>query len=84
MKNITVSVDEEIYHKARVRAAERRTSVSALVKNFLRDVVLEESPFEKLARRETALRQRLKSRPTVFRAGDRLTREQAHDRHALR
>ena len=83
MKNITVSVDEEIYHRARVRAAEQRTSVSALVKNFLRDVVLEESPFDKLARQETSLRQGLKSRPATFRAGDRLTRDQVHNRHAL-
>ena len=84
MKNITVSVDDDIYHSARVRAAERKTSVSALVKKFLREVVLEDSPFDKLARQETDLRRRLKSRPETFRAGDRLTRDEAHARHALR
>ncbi|MCY3839683.1 MAG: hypothetical protein OXH09_13700 [Gammaproteobacteria bacterium] len=36
MKNITVSVDEEIHRLARIRAAERDTSVSALVRDFLR------------------------------------------------
>ena len=84
MKNITVSVEDEIYHSARVRAAEQKTSISALVKKFLRDVVLEDSPFDKLARREVALRRRLKSRPETFHAGDRLTRDEAHNRHALR
>ena len=35
MKNITVSVDEETYRSARIRAAEMGTSVSALVRNYL-------------------------------------------------
>ncbi len=36
MKNITVSVDEETHRSARIRAAELGTSVSALVRNYLR------------------------------------------------
>ena len=35
MRNITVSVDEETHRRARVRAAELDTSVSALVREFL-------------------------------------------------
>ena len=35
MKNITVSVDEETYRRARIRAAELDTSVSALVRDYL-------------------------------------------------
>ena len=35
MKNITVSLDEETYGRARIKAAERDTSVSALVRGFL-------------------------------------------------
>ncbi len=38
MKNITVSVDDEIYHRARIRAAEKRTSVSALVRRALQEL----------------------------------------------
>ena len=38
MKNITVSVDEEIHRMARIRAAELDTSVSALVREFLRSI----------------------------------------------
>ena len=36
MKNITVSVDEETHRLARVRAVELNTSVSALVRSYLR------------------------------------------------
>ena len=35
VKNITVSVDDEVYHAARVEAAKRRKSLSALVREFL-------------------------------------------------
>lgn len=36
MKNITVSVDHETHRQARIRAAELGTSVSALVREYLR------------------------------------------------
>ena len=39
MRNITVSVDEETHRHARIRAAELDTSVSALVREFLRLLV---------------------------------------------
>ena len=35
MKNITVSVDDETYRRARTAAARRGTSVDALVREFL-------------------------------------------------
>lgn len=35
VKNITVTVDDEVYRQARIRAAEQNKSVSALVKEFL-------------------------------------------------
>ena len=38
MKNITVSVDEDTHRQARIRAAELDTSVSALVRQFLRSL----------------------------------------------
>ncbi|MBT8341681.1 MAG: hypothetical protein HKP58_02945 [Desulfatitalea sp.] len=38
MKNITVSVDEQVYAAARRKAAERNTSVSRLVADFLRSL----------------------------------------------
>ena len=41
MKNITVSIDEETHRHARIRAAELGTSVSALVRGYLRELVAE-------------------------------------------
>ena len=39
MKNITVSIDEKTHRLARIRAAELETSVSALVRGYLRTLV---------------------------------------------
>ena len=38
MKNITVSIDDETHRQARIRAAELGTSVSALVRGYLRSL----------------------------------------------
>lgn len=76
MKNITVTVDDETYRRARIKAAERDTSVSALVKRFLAELVDGESDAERLKREERALRERIGS----FRAADRLPREDVHGR----
>ena len=42
-KNITVTVDEETHRRARIRAAELDTSVSALVRGYLRTLAEEDS-----------------------------------------
>jgi hypothetical protein len=76
MKNITVTVDDETYRRARIKAAERDTSVSALVKHFLAELAGSESDAERLKREERALRDRIGS----FRAADRLPREDVHGR----
>jgi plasmid stability protein len=76
VKNITVSLDEETYRRARVKAAELDTSVSALVRRFLTELASGETETERLRRQEQALRQRI----TKFRAGDRLSREAVHRR----
>jgi uncharacterized protein YdaU (DUF1376 family) len=76
MKNITVAVDDETYRRARIKAAERDTSVSALVKHFLAELAGGESDAQRLKREERALRERISS----FRAADRLPREDVHGR----
>lgn len=76
MKNITVSLDEDTYRRARMAAAQRDTSVSALVKRFLRELGSEETPVERLKREERMLRERI----TAFRASDRLSRDDVHRR----
>ena len=79
MKNITVSVPEDVYRAARIRAAERGTSVSALVGEYLRSLSEREA---ELARRRAQWK-RVRAEIDNFRAGDRLERDELHDR-ALR
>ena len=38
MKNVTIALDDETHRKARIRAAELGTSLSALVKDYLNSV----------------------------------------------
>ncbi len=76
MKNITVSLDDETYQRARVMAAQRGKSVSALVKQFLVDLGSGESEFERLKREERAIRERI----TNFSASDNLPRDDLYRR----
>jgi len=76
MKNITVSLDDETYRRARMVAAQRDTSVSALVKQFLTELTSGETEFERLRREERELREQI----TDFSASDRLSRDEVHDR----
>ena len=39
MKNVTIALDDEIHRRARIRAAEMGTSLSALVKDYLTQLV---------------------------------------------
>lgn len=79
MKNITVSVPDRVYQEARVRAAERGTSVSALVAEYLASLSQSEREFLKLE----AQQRRIQSEIEHFSAHDRLERDDLHDR-ALR
>lgn len=76
MKNITVAVPEDVYRRARVHAAEQGRSVSALVADYLRDLASGDAEFTRLEEQQRRVLQEISS----FRAGDRLSREQAHDR----
>ena len=67
MKNITVSLDDETYRRARMIAAQRDTSVSALVKQFLLELASGETEAERLKREQLALREQI----TASRAGIR-------------
>lgn len=76
MKNITVSVDDELYRRARIKAAEQDTSVSAMVRKFLAEAVQDQSEFERLKQREAEIRAQIKD----FSASDRLPRDALYDR----
>ncbi len=79
MKNITVSLDDEIYRNARMKAAELDTSVSALVRRYLTELGAGETEFQRRKRREIELRARV---PQEFRAADNLGRDEVHERGA--
>lgn len=80
MRNITVAIPDETYRKARIRAAELETSVSALVRDFLDGIAEGESDFDRRRRLQNEVLASVKT----FRAGHRLSRDEAHDRRALR
>jgi hypothetical protein len=79
MKNITASIDEELHRRARIRAAERATSLSAVVREFLVEFAGGETDFERRKR----LRADTLASIRAFRAGDRLSRDELHLRDAF-
>ena len=96
MRNITVSVDEETHRLARIRAAELDTSVSAIVRDFLRSFAVEQTVApeagEHVDETEHERRRRLmhevirdiRARGGGLRMADNLPREALYDRDALR
>jgi hypothetical protein len=76
MRNITVSVDDDTYKRARVAAAERDTSVSALVKAYLAQLASHETETERLKRQEREIQSKIRE----FTASNRLSRDELHGR----
>jgi plasmid stability protein len=76
MRNITVSVPDDVYRQAKIKAAERGRSVSALVAQFLGSLGGQNDEFERLLAQQEEVLAEIES----FRAGDRLGREELHDR----
>ncbi len=76
VKNITVSVPDDVYRNARVTAAQRDTSVSALVVAYLEQL---SGRMDEFARLET-LQHEVQAGIRQFRASDRMSRDEVHDR----
>ncbi|HVB15790.1 MAG TPA: DUF6364 family protein [Stellaceae bacterium] len=76
MKNLTVSLDDETYRRARMIAAQRDTSVSALVKRFLVELASGETEFERLKRQEREIRERIAN----FSASENVPRDELYNR----
>jgi plasmid stability protein len=74
--NITVSIPDDVYRAARIRAAERGSSVSALVAEYLRSLSERDAEFARLEAQQRRVQEELDS----FTARDRLTREELHER----
>jgi len=76
VKNITISVADDVYRAARIRAAGDGTSVSALVARYLTSLAGLDVEKKRLEEQQRRLQREIKH----FRAGDRLGRDQIHDR----
>ena len=91
MRSITVSVDDETHRRARIRAAELDTSVSALVCTCLRSLAADPGREARAAARDVAspveLRRRgldevladFDARGVGLRSSDNLTRDELYD-----
>jgi plasmid stability protein len=75
VKNVTVSVPEPVYRAARIRAAERGTSISGMVADYLRSLS-SDTEFARLEAQQRRIQREIKR----FRAADRISREELHDR----
>jgi hypothetical protein len=80
MKNVTVTLDEEVARWVRLEADKRETSVSRLVGSMLRELMRAGTSYEE------ACRQFFEVEPRPLRIGDAPlpSREETHDRSALR
>lgn len=74
MKNITLSIDDELYRQARIHAAECGTSVSALVRRQLEALTSGSDDVSGLERLERDLRAMIDN----FAGVDRLPRDALH------
>ena len=78
MKNVTISLPDDVYRRARIKAAERSTSVTTLVREIL--IAQDESDFDRRKRLQDEVIGAIRN----FRAGDRFSREKVHSRKAAR
>jgi plasmid stability protein len=76
VKNITVSVPDDVYRDARIRAAEQGSSVSGLVAQYLRSLSEQNSEFTRLEAQQREVQDQIDR----FRADDRLDRDEIHGR----
>jgi hypothetical protein len=78
LRNVTVTLEEDVAQWARIEAARRDTSVSRLLGELLKQHMSAEDSYE------NAMRRALDRKPFLRSDGRYLTREEAHDRARLR
>ena len=78
LRNVTVTLEEEVAQWARIEAARRDTSVSRLLGELLKERMSTQDGYERAMKRALGRKPFLRSR------GRYLTREEAHDRARLR
>ena len=83
VKNITVTVEDSLYRRARLQAAERNSSLTAVVREFLQGFCQQETDFERRLRQERETLAALAGRGGKFSASTRMSREEIHQRRAV-
>ncbi len=78
LRNVTLTLEEEVAQWARIEAARRDTSVSRLLGELLKERMAAQDGYE------TAMRRALARKPFLHSDGRYLTREEVHDRARLR
>ncbi len=78
LRNITITLEEDVARWARLEAARSDLSVSRLLGDILRERMLQEDGYERAMKRALARKPFLKS------DGRYLPRDKAHDRYRLR
>ena len=78
LRNVTVTLEQDVARWARLEAARHDTSVSRLLGEILKQRMLEGDHYER------AMRRALGRKPFLKTDGRFLAREEAHDRNILR
>ncbi len=78
LRNITITVEEDVARWARLEAARKETSVSRLLGSILKERMVAEDGYER------AMRSALARKPFLKTSGRYLSREEIHDRAGLR
>ena len=77
LRNVTVTLEEDVARWARIEAARQDTSVSRLLGELLKEHMSSQNGYDKAMRRALVRKPFLRSR------GRYLTRDEAHDRSVL-
>jgi hypothetical protein len=78
LRNVTVTLEEDVARWARLEAARKDTSVSRLLGEILKERMLDQDVYE------LAMRRALARKPFLKTDGRYLSREVAHDRTGIR
>lgn len=84
MKQITVSVEDDLYQRAEARATELDKSLPVIVRELIVGFTTRKGDFGDLKRLEEDTVAKIRERGIRFSASDRLSRAELHDRNPLR
>jgi hypothetical protein len=84
MKQITVSVEDDLYQRAEARATELHKSLPVIVRELIVGFTTRKGDSGDLKRLEEDTVARIRERGIQFSASARLSRDELHERDALR